>query len=91
MHALTEGTVRASFVNTTRKEVSDLNLPAGFADLEWDRLDLLGGRDPKLAKRAYVVVPTPEGVVGVLRDSSSGFEGKLWASPLSPAWLRTET
>ncbi len=66
MHALTEGTVRASFVNTTRKEVSDLTLPPGFTRLEWDRLDLLGWRDPKLPKRAYVVVPTPDGPVGIL-------------------------
>jgi hypothetical protein len=66
MLPLDEGTLRASFVNTTRKEVSDLTLPAGFPDLDWDRLDLLGWRDPKLPKRAYVVVPTADGVVGVL-------------------------
>ncbi|GAA2754459.1 FBP domain-containing protein [Amnibacterium kyonggiense] len=66
MHALDEGTLRASFVNTTRKEVSDLTLPADFAALDWSRLDLLGWRDPKLAKRAYVVVPTDDGTVGVL-------------------------
>jgi hypothetical protein len=66
MHALTEGTVRASFVNTTRKEVSDLSLPRSFAELDWDRLDLLGWRDPKLGRRAYVVVPTGDGVVGIV-------------------------
>jgi FBP C-terminal treble-clef zinc-finger len=66
MLPLDEGTIRASFVNTSRKEVSDLSLPVDLADLDWDRLDLLGWRDPKLAKRAYVVVPTADGVVGVL-------------------------
>jgi hypothetical protein len=66
MLSLDEGTIRASFVNTTRKEVSDLTLPTDFSELDWDRLDLLGWRDPKLAKRAYVVVPTADGPVGVL-------------------------
>ena len=66
MLALTEGTIRASLINTTRKEVSDLTLPPTFATLDWDRLDLLGWRDPKLAKRAYVVIPTADGPVGVL-------------------------
>lgn len=78
MLALTEGTVRASFVNTTRKEVSDLTLPPTFGDLDWDRLDLLGWRDPKLAKRAYIVVPTADGPVGVLL-------GRAEASPRSRA------
>jgi hypothetical protein len=66
MLALTEGTIRASLVNATRKEVSDLTLPPGFADLDWDRLDFLGWRDPKLAKRSYVVVPAPDGAVGLV-------------------------
>lgn len=66
MLPLSEGTLRASFVNTTRKELSDLTPPAGLPDLDWDRLDLLGWRDPRLPKRAYVVVPTADGVVGVL-------------------------
>ena len=59
MIPLTEKTVRASFVNASRKEVSDLTLPPGFADLDWDDLEFFGWRDPKLARRAYVVVPTP--------------------------------
>jgi hypothetical protein len=66
MLALTEGTIRTSLVNATRKEVSDLTLPAGFADLDWERLDVLGWRDPKLAKRSYVIVPTDDGPVGIL-------------------------
>lgn len=78
MLALHEGTVRAAFVNATRKEVSDLTLPADFADLDWDRLDLLGWRDPKLAKRAYVVVPAPDGPIGVVLRRAE-------ASPLARA------
>jgi hypothetical protein len=78
MLALDQGTIRASFVNTTRKEVSDLTLPPDFAAIDWDGLDLLGWRDPKLAKRAYAVVPTPDGPVGILL-------GRAEASPRSRA------
>jgi hypothetical protein len=78
MLSLDEGTIRASFVNASRSAVSDLTLPPAFGDLDWDRLDLLGWRDPKLVKRAYLVVPTADGVVGVLLRQAD-------ASPLSRA------
>ena len=42
MRPIDERTLRASFINASRKEVSDLTLPAGFADLDFDRLDYLG-------------------------------------------------
>jgi len=66
MIPLTEKTVRASFVNASRKEASDLTLPADVGDLDWADLVYLGWRDPKLARRAYVVVPTldADGVPG---------------------------
>jgi hypothetical protein len=66
MQSLDVSSIRASFVNASRKEVSDLTLPPGFATLDWDRLDYLGWRDPKAARRAYVVVPTDAGLVGIL-------------------------
>lgn len=66
MLSLNDPTIRASFVNATRKEISDLTLPPGLAELDWSRLDYLGWRDPKFAKRAYVVVPVDEAVVGVV-------------------------
>ena len=53
-------------MNASRKEVSDLVLPPSFAALDWDRLDYLGWRDPKAARRAYVVVPLDDGPVGIL-------------------------
>ena len=66
MLPVSENDIRASFVNATRKELGELALPAGFADLTWDRLDYLGWRDPKYAKRAWLVVPTTEGLIGVV-------------------------
>jgi hypothetical protein len=66
MLSLDGASIRASFVNASRKEVSDLTLPPGFDTLDWDRLDYLGWRDPKSARRAYVIVPGDEGAVGIL-------------------------
>jgi len=64
---VTEKALRASLVNASRKEASDLTLPADFDDLDWDALDLLGWRDPKLSRRAYAIVQTlDDDLVGIL-------------------------
>ncbi|MCC9144386.1 MULTISPECIES: FBP domain-containing protein [unclassified Arthrobacter] len=66
MEPLTESTIRKSFVNASRSEVAAMNLPAGFADLEWEHLDQLGWRDHKMPQRAYLVLPVDGKAVGVL-------------------------
>ena len=50
--------LRASLINASRKEASDLT-PPDLDGLDWARLDLLGWRDPKQPRRAYAVVPFP--------------------------------
>ena len=67
MLPLSADAIRASFINASRKEAASLTLPANFDTLDWERLDYLGWRDPKLERRAYVVVPSLDGrTVGVL-------------------------
>ncbi|MCS6567942.1 FBP domain-containing protein [Curtobacterium flaccumfaciens pv. flaccumfaciens] len=67
MLPIVEKTLRTSFVNASRKEVSDLTLPADFETLDWGALDYLGWRDPKIGRRAYAVVPTLDGdLIGIL-------------------------
>jgi hypothetical protein len=67
MLPLTPAAIRASFVNASRKEVSALTLPDDIDTLDWESLDYLGWRDPKIAKRAYAVVPTLDGgIIGIL-------------------------
>ncbi|WP_309102816.1 FBP domain-containing protein [Microbacterium sp.] len=66
MRPIDERAIRASFRNASRKEISDLNLPAGFADLDFERLDYLGWADPKFPRRAYVIAAAGEGVHGIL-------------------------
>jgi len=66
MLAVTESTIRASFVNASKKEVSDMSLPESFDSIDFERLDYLGWRDRKIARRAYIAVPTDDGLVCVM-------------------------
>lgn len=65
MRPIDERAIRASFLNASRKEVSDLTLPPGFAEIDFDRLDFLGWADPKMPRRAYVVTWIDDAPVGV--------------------------
>jgi hypothetical protein len=66
MLPLTEAQIQHSFVNASRKEISDLALPLDFATTDWDRLDCFGWRDRKAPRRAYVFVWLDDSPVGVL-------------------------
>ncbi len=67
MLPLTAASIRSSFVNASRKEVSVAGLPEDLEARDWDALDYLGWHDPKFAKRAYVVLPAPDGTpTGIL-------------------------
>lgn len=64
MQLLTESFIRSSFINASRKEVKDMTLPAGFDELteaDWQAHDVFGWRDPKFARRAYVIIPQLDG------------------------------
>ncbi|MDM4763841.1 FBP domain-containing protein [Galbitalea sp. SE-J8] len=65
MLPLDDKTIRGAFINASRKELSDLSLPDLDA-VDWDALDYLGWRDRRIARRAYVVIPTDDGPVGIL-------------------------
>lgn len=66
MIPLNESQIRASFVNASRKEVSDLNLPVDFDAIDWSARDFLGWRDKKMPRRAYVVAVVDGEPVGIL-------------------------
>ena len=66
MFSLDEKTIRGSFVNASRKETTTLTLPGGFTELDWKKLDYLGWRDPRIARRAYIVVPVGDEHIGVM-------------------------
>lgn len=72
MTPLTDAQIRASFVNASRREVSNANLP-DLAELRWDRLEYLGWRDRKAPLVSYIVVQLdgePTGIV--LRAAERG-------------------
>ncbi|TFC04075.1 FBP domain-containing protein [Cryobacterium adonitolivorans] len=66
MLPLSTTTIRAAFVNASRKVVSDITLPSGFAELDWAEMDYLGWIDPKMKRRSYVVVPVDGEPVGIV-------------------------
>ncbi len=66
MFSLDEKTIRESFVNATRKELTDLTLPSDFDALDWAKLDYFGWRDRRMSRRAYLVAPVDGRPVGVL-------------------------
>ncbi|MCX5381235.1 FBP domain-containing protein [Streptomyces sp. NBC_00091] len=65
MEPLTEKQIRSSFVNCTKGEAARLRLPLDFAELPWQDLDFLGWVDPGAPLRAHLVVPRPEGPLGI--------------------------
>lgn len=64
MRPLTDASIFASFINTSRKEMKDMTLP-GFletmTEADWHDLDFLGWRHTKFPRRAYVVLPRLDG------------------------------
>jgi hypothetical protein len=66
MLAVTEKTIRDSFINASKKEVSDMTLPDDFDAIDFEKLDYVGWRDRKIARRAYIAVETDSGLVCVM-------------------------
>lgn len=66
MRPIDERTLRSAFLNASRKEVSDLTLPPGFAELDFEKLDYLGWVDPKLPRRSYIVAWVDDVATGVI-------------------------
>jgi hypothetical protein len=69
-------TIRRSFLNASKRERDNLVLPANFAELDWDNLDYLGWRDPKVPGIGYVFVEldnaTDHTPTGILLRRSEG-------------------
>jgi hypothetical protein len=61
MLPLTETIIRSSFINASRREVKEAVLPDDLESRDWELLDYLGWRDPKFARRAYAILPLPDG------------------------------
>ena len=62
MEPLTEQQIRAAFVNCSKGEAKRLAVPKDLASRPWPDLDFFGWRDPQAADRAYLALPTAEGL-----------------------------
>ena len=61
MLPLTEKAIRASLVNASLRERTNLSLPPDFASLPWENLDYLGWRDARFPLLGYVIVELDQG------------------------------
>ena len=66
MRPLTDAQIRASFLNASRSERKNLILPTDLESRDWESLDYLGFRDPKLPKLASVIVELDDEPVSIL-------------------------
>ncbi len=62
---LSEKQIRSSFVNCTKGDAARLRLPLDFDELPWEDLDFLGWVDPGAPLRAHLVLPRPQGPLGI--------------------------
>ncbi|QKT07681.1 FBP domain-containing protein [Gordonia sp. X0973] len=65
MQPLSQTTIRSAFRGATRSEVARVTYP-DLADVDFARLEFLGWRDPKIPRRAYLVVDHDDGPVALL-------------------------
>ncbi|GAB2961158.1 FBP domain-containing protein [Amycolatopsis acidiphila] len=65
MRTLSEGEIRASFVNCTKGEAKRLTVPRDLIEQPWPDLDFFGWRDPGARERAYLVAESADGLTGV--------------------------
>jgi hypothetical protein len=86
MNPLTDKQIRTSFINATRREVTQANLP-DLDDLRWDRLEYLGWRDRKAPLSSYVVLELDGEPTGVLLRATSPSAGRVRRKALC-AWCR---
>jgi hypothetical protein len=91
MMAITEGDIRASFVNCSKGEAKRLNLPRDLADLPWDDLDFLGWRDPGAPERAYLITERGGRPLGIALRAASGGGRGFTARSMCSLCLTTRT
>jgi len=66
MLPLDSTTIKATFVNASRKVVADITVPPGLDTIDWTGLDYLGWIDPKMKRRSYAIVPVDGEPVGIV-------------------------
>lgn len=65
MFALTEKTIRSSFINVSQRERTSLVVPRDVADTDWAARDYYGWRDPKTPLLGFIVAEIDGEAVGL--------------------------
>lgn len=66
VHSYTRSQILDAFRGATRSEVKKVTFAADFDAVEFDKLEYYGWTDPKIPRRAYLVVERPEGPIALL-------------------------
>ncbi|MGB8404582.1 MAG: FBP domain-containing protein [Mycobacterium sp.] len=66
MDAYTRDQIIGAFRGATRSEVKKVTFAANFDAVDFGKLDYYGWTDPKIPRRAYVLVDRPDGPVVLL-------------------------
>jgi len=72
MRQLTENDIREVFANANDDELRLLTLAADFMLTDWDHLDFLAWRDPRLKGRGYLIAEVGSQPIGVVLRAAEG-------------------
>jgi hypothetical protein len=71
MDSHTRTQILGAFHGATRSEVKKVTFAADFGDVDFNRLEYYGWADPKIPRRAYLVVDRPDGPVALLLNRAA--------------------
>lgn len=71
MQAYTRDQILGAFRATTRSEVRRVTFATDFDTVEFDTLEYYGWTDPKIPRRAYLVVESPDGPAALLLNRAA--------------------
>ncbi|TRW84721.1 FBP domain-containing protein [Mycolicibacterium sp. 018/SC-01/001] len=71
MHAFTRDHILGAFRGATRGEIKKVTFPPDFDTVDFESLDYYGWSDPKLPRRAYLVVEHLDGPVALLLNRAA--------------------
>lgn len=71
MHSHTRDQILAAFRGATRSEVRKVTFAPDFDAVAFDKLDYYGWADPKIPRRAYLLVDRPDGPVALLLNRAA--------------------
>lgn len=66
MEQVSAADLSRSFINATKREAAQMRIPFDLEQVDWEATDFLGWTDPKAPQRAYLFVPLPDRLCGMI-------------------------